>query len=180
MGNGRGPAAELTMQDAIDILDSGQLMAISTVRPDGWPQTTIVGYANDGLIIYFMIFRSSQKYANIQREERVSVAIADPPRDIREAKAVFAGCRATEVIEPAEQERAWRLLEQRHPSLAGNWPPDLSAAAIMRATCQHLSILDYTRGVGHADALHFPDPPAPGTEASQTAATPSAEAPETA
>ena len=55
----------MTQDDAIRILDTHRSMAFSTVRPDGWPQTTIVGYANVGLPIYFLIFRSSQKFANI-------------------------------------------------------------------------------------------------------------------
>lgn len=45
-------------ENAIEILNSHSTMAISTLRADGWPQTTIVGYANDGLTLYFLIFRS--------------------------------------------------------------------------------------------------------------------------
>ena len=55
-------------QAAIDILDSHRIMAVSTVRPDGWPQTTFVGYANEGFDIFFMVMRSSQKAANIARD----------------------------------------------------------------------------------------------------------------
>jgi nitroimidazol reductase NimA-like FMN-containing flavoprotein (pyridoxamine 5'-phosphate oxidase superfamily) len=74
------------MEDkAIEILDSHRTMAISTVRPDGWPQTTIVGYANDGLLIYFLISRKSQKLANIQNENRVAVAIGSEPKTMDEA-----------------------------------------------------------------------------------------------
>ncbi|MBV8908539.1 MAG: pyridoxamine 5'-phosphate oxidase family protein, partial [Sphingomonas sp.] len=53
---------------AITILNANRIMAISTVRPDGWPQTTIVGYANRGFDIHFLIFRGSQKYANLQHD----------------------------------------------------------------------------------------------------------------
>ena len=35
-------------QPAISILNSNRIMTIATVRPDGWPQTTMVGYANEG------------------------------------------------------------------------------------------------------------------------------------
>ena len=34
-------------QKAVDILDKYRLMAIATLRPDGWPQATMVSYAND-------------------------------------------------------------------------------------------------------------------------------------
>ena len=40
-------------QPAIAILNANRIMAISTVRPDGWPQTTVVGYANRGFDIFF-------------------------------------------------------------------------------------------------------------------------------
>ena len=51
-------------------------MTLATNRPDGWPQATVVGYANDGLTIYCFVARLSQKYANIVRDPRVSAAIA--------------------------------------------------------------------------------------------------------
>ena len=51
---------------AVKILNRHGVMAISTVRPDGWPQTTMVGYANQGFDLFFLIFRASQKLANIQ------------------------------------------------------------------------------------------------------------------
>jgi hypothetical protein len=64
-------------------------MAISTVRPDGWPQTTVVGYANRGFQIFFLIFRASQKYANIQQDNRISIAVAPEPEEVEQLKAVY-------------------------------------------------------------------------------------------
>lgn len=142
-------------QSAISILDARRIMAISTVRPDGWPQTTIVGYANDGLTIYFMIFRASQKFANITNDSRVSVAIGEEPPNIWVAKAVFAAAHATEVVDPLERELAWSLLVRRHPNLAGRPMPDESSVAMMRADCEHVSVLDYSKGLGHTDALNL-------------------------
>jgi nitroimidazol reductase NimA-like FMN-containing flavoprotein (pyridoxamine 5'-phosphate oxidase superfamily) len=128
-------------------------MAISTVRPDGWPQTTIVGYANDGLALYFLIFRSSQKFANIRHDNRVSIAVGGEPKDMREAKAMFAGAHAFEVVEPKERAHAWQLLVQRHPNLADFDLPGSADAALMRADCQHVSVLDYSKGFGHTEAF---------------------------
>ena len=142
-------------ETADQILGLHRTMAISTVRPDGWPQTTIVGYVNDGLTIYFLIFRASQKFANIAKNNRVSLAVGEEPTDIRLAKAVFAGAHASEVTDAAERDRAWQLLRQRHPNLAGTSIPDSTIAALMRAKCEHLSVLDYTKGLGHTDALHL-------------------------
>lgn len=142
-------------ETAAHILSSHRTMALSTIRPDGWPQTTIVGYANAGPVVYFVILRSSQKFANISHDDRVSLAVGDEPPDIRLAQAVYASARASEVTDSTELDRAWRLLQQRHPNLIGNPSPDKTVAAIMRADCQHLSVLDYTKGLGHSESLHL-------------------------
>lgn len=138
---------------AIEILDAHRIMAIATVRPDGWPQTTIVGYANDGLLLYFLISRSSQKFANIQHDDRVAVAIGEEPADFSRLKAVYAGAHASEVTEERQRKDAWRRLVERHPNLADYEMPDQSEAALMRAACKHVSILDFSKGLGHSDNL---------------------------
>lgn len=140
-------------QSAVKVLESHRIMAISTLRPDGWPQTTIVGYANDGLLLYFMIFRSSQKLANILRDDRVSIAVGDEPRDFQDLKAVFAGAHASEVTDVEDRMHAWRLLAKRHPNLADFGMPDESEAALMCAACKYVSVLDYGKGFGHTDSF---------------------------
>ena len=136
--------------DAIRILDSHRVMAIATNRPDGWPQNTIVGYANLGLLIYFVVFRSSQKLANIQRDPRIAIAVGEEPAGLDVLQAVYAGAETIEVSDKAEKEQAWNLLAQRHPNLAGLDLPAFADAAVMRAECRHVSVLDYRKGFGHS------------------------------
>lgn len=123
-------------------------MAISTLRADGWPQTTIVGYVNDGLTLYFLIFRSSQKLANMRRDKRISVAIGGDTTELDQLTAVYAAAHATEVSDPEERARAWRLLQSRHPNLLDFELPERTEAAMMKATLQFVSTLDYRRGAG--------------------------------
>lgn len=141
------------LQPAIQILDSHRMLAVSTVRPDGWPQTTMVGYANQGWTIYFLIFRSSQKFANIAHDDRISMAISSEPDNLSDVKAVYAGANAAEVTDANERSIAWNLLTERHPNLADFGLPDDSQAALMRAVCKYVSVLDYSKGIGHAEAL---------------------------
>ena len=140
-------------QTAVAILNAHRTMAISTVRPDGWPQTTIVGYANEGFDVFFLIFRSSQKYANIQHDDRISIAIGDEPTSLQELTAVYAGARAREVTDPKQREYAWRLLVRRHPNLADFKVPDFTKTALMLASCKHVSTLDFTQSLGHVEQL---------------------------
>lgn len=140
-------------EGAVEILDSHRTMAISTLRPDGWPQTTFVGYANEGLTLFFLIFRSSQKLANIRRDMRVSLAVGGDEKEISRLTAVYAAAHAVEVTDQKERARAWNLLESRHPNLADFELPDRSDAAMMKAVCQFVTVLDFRRGPGHTEEL---------------------------
>ena len=144
-------------QAAITILNANRIMAISTVRPDGWPQTTVVGYANSGFDIYFLILRRSQKYANIRRDDRVSIAVAPEPKQLEQLKAVYAGLIVKEITDSREQDYAWRLLMERHSNLAGFKIPDADAAVFMRGKCRHVSVLDFSQGPGHREQLTIDD-----------------------
>jgi nitroimidazol reductase NimA-like FMN-containing flavoprotein (pyridoxamine 5'-phosphate oxidase superfamily) len=136
---------------AVEILDRNRLMAIATVRPDGWPQATMVGYANEGLLIYFVISRRSQKFANIARDDRVSLVIGRDFHDAREIEGLSVAAHASEVTDPAQRERAYKLLIERRPEYGAFPKPDPAAAAVMRARCSIITVLDYSRGFGHAD-----------------------------
>lgn len=145
------------LEPAIEILDGHRMMSISTVRTDGWPQATIVGYANFGWTVYFLIFRSSQKFANIARDNRVAITVSSEPRSIGQIKAVYAGAHAAEVTDEKERASAWALLARRHPNLADFGLPDNSETALMSARCKYVSLLDYSKGIGHTEALTIPD-----------------------
>lgn len=138
-------------QPAIGILNSNRIMTIATLRPDGWPQATIVGYANEGLRLYFLIYRTSQKFENISHDGRVSIAVGHEPSELRDVKAVYAGCIAREVTDLAEKSRAWTLLAQRHPNLTDLAPPQIAEVATMVAECRHVSVLDYGETLGHTE-----------------------------
>ena len=140
-------------QPAISILNSNRIMTIATVRPDGWPQTTMVGYANEGWRLYFLIYRTSQKFQNISTDDRVSISVGHEPHALKEIKAVYAGCHAVEVTDLAERSRAWQLPAERHPNLTDLAPPGKDEVATMRADCRYVSLLDYSQGLGHTEEL---------------------------
>ena len=142
---------------AIRILNAHQTMAISTVRPDGWPQTTIVGYANRGFDIVFLIYRTGQKWANIQHDDRISIAVATEPLELSRLQAVYAGAHAQEIVDEDERQEAWRQLMQRHANLAGAQIPEASEGVFMRAKCKYVSVLDFTQGLGYREQLTVED-----------------------
>lgn len=142
---------------AVRILNENLTMAISTVRLDGWPQVTIVGYANDGFDVIFSIFRESQKFANIAHDDRVAIAVAPEEADFRKVRAVYAGGHARELVTEDERKAAWIKLMARHPVLAGTPIPGFEQATFMRMRCKYVSVLDYSQGVGHREEFVVED-----------------------
>lgn len=138
---------------AIQILDQHRLMAIATLRPDGWPQATMVGYANEDILLYFVISRASQKFANIDRDNRVSIVVGRDFHDPATINALSIAARADEVRDASQRERAIDLLLERHPGLRKLRRPEPGHSAVMRANPEIITILDYTKGFGHADLL---------------------------
>jgi len=138
---------------AIDFLSRRRIMSIATLRPDGWPQNTMVGYANDELLIYFLISRHSQKLANILQDDRVSIAIGEAFSDPHEVTGLSLAAHVSEVTDRAQREHASELLWARHPEFKSFQKPDQTKAAVMRAHPEVITIIDYTEEFGHADTV---------------------------
>lgn len=143
-------------QLVLRLLNQHRIMRIATVRPDGWPQTTTVGYANDGMTIYFLCGRDSQKAANLARDGRVSLAIDDDPDQVMEIKGLSMAAHARMVTATAEVAMAGQLLRQRYPQQTGAppMPTELPAdVRIFRVTPVVISVLDYSKGFAHTDLV---------------------------
>src|SRR5580765_6119347 len=83
-------------------------MTIATLRPDGWPQATTVGYANEGLTLYFLCGLDSQKAANLARDGRVSLTIDHETPQVMEITGLSMAARAEVVVDQAEAEKVLR------------------------------------------------------------------------
>jgi hypothetical protein len=138
---------------AIEVLKRHRIMALATLRADGWPQATMVSYANLKLRSYFIISRGSQKFSNIVRDNRVSIAIGDPVVDPKLTYGLSMAARVWEVTNPEHRDEAYRVLTERHPAFKGFPFPDWEGAALMQAVPQVISIVNFTKGYGHTDAM---------------------------
>ncbi len=141
-------------QRIVELLDEHRIMTIATNRPDGWPQATVVGYTNHELTIYAVVGRTGQKFANITRDPRVSIAIAKDYPEPVEIKGLSMAARAVAVADPAEIGRATQLLFERYPeykTFMAALQPDVSDMVFLRIVPEVVSILDYSKGFGHSD-----------------------------
>lgn len=146
---------EAVKQKIVALLDKHRTMRIATIRPDGWPQTTTVGYANAGLTLYFLCGKDSQKAANLARDDRVSLAIDDDIDQVMQIKGLSMAAHAHRVVDEAEGAKALGLLFARYPAQDGVTLPLPSPAdvAIFRVTPSVISVLDYTLGFAHIDLV---------------------------
>jgi len=157
------------ISSARSVLNQHSVMAMATARPDGWPQATTVCYVNDGLVVYFLISRTSQKFANIARDGRVSIAIGSDARLPSQIKGLSMAAEVFEVRDEPYRSEVLAKLSARHPDYFDAAAFDMSGSALMRALPRIISVVDFSRGLGHTEALSI------GAEqiAAFTAATPS-------
>jgi nitroimidazol reductase NimA-like FMN-containing flavoprotein (pyridoxamine 5'-phosphate oxidase superfamily) len=139
----------------LTLLDQHRIMTIATLRPDGWPQATTVGYVNEGLTLYFLCGLDSQKAANLARDDRVSLTIDHDTPDLMAITGLAMAAHAQAVTDSAESGRVLRMLPLKYPEqvplpVPMPTPEDVR---IFRVTPAVISVLDYSKGFGHTDLV---------------------------
>jgi nitroimidazol reductase NimA-like FMN-containing flavoprotein (pyridoxamine 5'-phosphate oxidase superfamily) len=146
---------EATKHTITQLLDRHRTMSVATLRADGWPQATTVGFVNEGLSIYFLCGLNSQKAQNLARDNRVSSTINDDPEDVLQITGLSLSGHAATVNDPVEATRLMALMPPRYanrPPLPMAMPtPD--QIHIFRVTPSFISVPDYTKGFDHTDLL---------------------------
>ncbi|MBB3019608.1 general stress protein 26 [Microvirga lupini] len=143
----------------LTLLDQHRIMTVATLRPDGWPQATTVGYASEGLTLYFLCGLDSQKAANLSRDDRVSLTIDHDTSDIMAISGLSLAGHAQAVTDPADAGRVMKMLVRKYPeqtSLSGPMPSP-GEIRIFRVTPTVISVLDYSKGFGHSDLVSISD-----------------------
>jgi nitroimidazol reductase NimA-like FMN-containing flavoprotein (pyridoxamine 5'-phosphate oxidase superfamily) len=129
-------------------------MTVATLRPDGWPQATTVGYAYDGLTLYFLCGPDSQKAVNLAHDDRISLTIDHDTPDVMAITGLSMAAHAKAVDDPAEADRILRMLMVRYPEQTVPLPiPKAEDVRVFRVTPTVISVLDYSKGFGHTDLV---------------------------
>jgi nitroimidazol reductase NimA-like FMN-containing flavoprotein (pyridoxamine 5'-phosphate oxidase superfamily) len=150
------PMSDEIWKTILALLDQHRIMTIATLRPDGWPQATTVGYVNDGLTLYFLCGLDSQKAANLARDDRVSLTIDHDTPEIMAITGLSMAARAKAVTSRDEAEKVLRMLPLKYPEQKVPLPlpmPSPDDVRIFRVTPTVISVLDYSKGFGHADLV---------------------------
>jgi nitroimidazol reductase NimA-like FMN-containing flavoprotein (pyridoxamine 5'-phosphate oxidase superfamily) len=149
---------DLMKQKILALLESHRIMTIATLRPDGWPQATTVGYVNEGLTLWFLCGLESQKAKNLALDDRVSITIDHDTPDIMSITGLSMAARAHRVTDRAEAEKVIRALPLKYPDA----PPQTAQSmkmpapedvALFRVVPEIVSVIDYTKGFAHTDLV---------------------------
>jgi nitroimidazol reductase NimA-like FMN-containing flavoprotein (pyridoxamine 5'-phosphate oxidase superfamily) len=148
------------MEDAIRkkilaLLEQHRIMTLATLRPDGWPQATTVGYVNEGLTLYFLCRPDNQKARNLAHDDRVSLTIDDDTADPMAITGLSMAAHAHPVQDRAEADKVLRMLPLKYRD-APPLPMKMPAAdevRLFRLTPTVISVLDYSKGFGHTDLV---------------------------
>jgi hypothetical protein len=73
-----GARIETVPESFHDLLNSGAVALVGTLSPSGAPQVSPVWFTWDGTRIRFRIETRTQKYKNLERDPRISIAVIDP------------------------------------------------------------------------------------------------------
>lgn len=137
------------------LLKQHDVLTLATLREDGWPQATSVGYVNDGLTLFVATGADAQKVRNIARDGRVSVAIGSDTPDWSRLQGLSMAARAERMTSRSEIQQAARLLKKKFPSLIDFSDPERDRGwAFLKIVPQIVSIIDYTKGFGHTVLCH--------------------------
>lgn len=146
---------EAIRRKILALLDEHRIMTLATLRPDGWPQATTVGYVNEGMTLYFLCGLESQKAHNIAHDNRVSLTIDRDTPDVMKITGLSMAARATPVTDRALAEKILGMLPAKYPD-APPLPmkmPSPDEVRLIRVDPVVISVLDYTQGFGHTDTV---------------------------
>ena len=138
-----------THSQIIEILDTVADMTLATVRPDGFPQATVVSFVHDDLRLYFATGHTAQKALNIAACDKVSATVTKPYERWEEIEGISLGGHAGEVSDPDELRAARTLLMERFPQIADLPAEAIGEIAVFRIDPVVISLLDYARAFGH-------------------------------
>ena len=131
-----------------DILDNYKVMTLATIRPDGYPQATLVHYVNDNLTLYFATDAASQKAGNLGLNNKVSLAIACETEDAYRLRGLSMSGTAKRVVEPETLQKLQMRLFRKIPEAKRLAPANAQQLAVYEITPVAISLIDYSSGYG--------------------------------
>lgn len=140
----------------LKLMDSQNLMTLGVNRPDGRPHVATLGYMNDGLKLYFITAKDSEKHRNLEADSRVAVAIRGNAEE-GEAVGLSIDGRAQVVTEIEEIEWIFARILERSPGVQP-WAPGLGATVVVKVIPEIIEAVAVVGGRSRAQSYSIGNP----------------------
>lgn len=140
----------------LKLVSSKNLMTLAVNRPDGRPHAATLGYMNDGLNLYFITAKDSEKLSNILADPRVGVAIRGRAEE-GEAVGVSIDARAAVVSDASEIQRIFKLIMERAPHIAP-WAPGEGEVVVVKVIPETIEAVAVLQGRSRTQVYSIGDP----------------------
>jgi general stress protein 26 len=138
------------------LLDAHDLISVATIRADGWPQATSVGYMARWPDIYFVVARESQKFQNMARDPRISLCLGAATPSALGLDGLSMAALAEEVTDTPHIVQFDDAMLKRYPH-GPVYNPASDAMALIRARLQLISLVRIEGGRSHSELLRVED-----------------------
>lgn len=142
-------------QAILKLISGHSLMTLAVNRPDGRPHAATLGYMNDGLNLYFITAKDSEKASNIVADPRVGVAIRGDAEE-GEAVGVSIDGRAAILTDMAEIEHVLGLILERAPEISP-WAPGEGRTVVIKVIPETIEAVAVIDSRSHAQTYSIGD-----------------------
>ncbi len=123
---------------------------LATLRPDGTPQASGVGFVNEGLILYIAMDPKSQKKINIDRNPNVGLATFKDYYKWDRVKAVQLAGKCEVVTDQADMDKISMLFAEKFPwvmesKMVLDWYAKEGPIPYYKLTPHTVAYLDYQK-----------------------------------
>lgn len=139
----------------LKLLNGQNLMTLAVNRPDGRPHAATLGFMNDGLNLYFITAKNSEKLSNILADPRVGVAVRGHAEE-GEAVGVSMDARAKVLTDMTEIEHVMGLILERAPEISP-WAPGLGRTVVVKVIPETIEAVAVIDGRSHAQSYQIGD-----------------------
>ncbi|MGI4819413.1 MAG: pyridoxamine 5'-phosphate oxidase family protein [Janthinobacterium lividum] len=139
----------------LKLISSKHLMTLAVNRPDGRPHAATLGYVNDGLNLYFITSKDSEKLANLTADPRVGVAIRGRA-DEGEAVGVAIDGRAQIVSDQSEIDRLFKTILEKAPEIRP-WAPGPGQSVVVKVIPESIEAVAVIEGQSRAQTYAIGD-----------------------
>jgi general stress protein 26 len=139
-----------------DMLQRHEVMTLATIRADGFPQASVVGYVSDGVTLYFVSVADAQRINDIRHCDKVALTIQRAVADWDKIEGLSIAAIAEVVADVQELRAVIARYAARYPAFARELPTlDPDNITAVRLMPKSIALINSAVDPGSSDVLEL-------------------------